>query len=146
MVKMIPQNHTVASEIILMIAGSFTGDVTDTQVLNDGNLLEIQESGGTPGFDLHLRFDNIIRFSGLVFKALYKPGTHHIEVHLFNYETGVSDEWMTIQETEGMNYRFIDIPDSEKYIKNSSVVLGFDHVPGGIASHEFFIDYVALVR
>ncbi len=144
--KIIPENHTVASEIVLMVAGSFTGGVTDTQVLNDGNLLEIQESGGTPGFDLHLRFDNVIRFSGLLFKALYKPGTHHVEVHLFNYETGTFDEWMTIQQTEGMNYRFIDIPDSEKYIKNSSVVFGFDHVPGGTASHRFFVDYVALVR
>ncbi len=144
--KMIPENHMLASEIILMVAGSFTGGIADIQILNDGNLLEIQESGGTPGFDLHLRFDNVIRFSGLVFKALYKPGTHHIEVHLFNYNTGVSDEWMTIQETEGMNYRFIDIPDSEKYIKNSTVILGFDHVPGGTPSHKFFIDYVALVR
>ena len=144
--KMIPENHTVSSEIILVVAAAVIGDITDIQVLNDGNELELQESGGTPGFDLHLRFDNIIRFTKLAFKAKYDPGSHYIEVHLFNYVTGVFDVWITIEQTAGMNYRFIDIPDSEKYIKNSSVVFAFDHVPSGVASHRFFIDYVALVR
>lgn len=143
--KMIPENHTVADEAALM-AGTTSSTVADLQVLNDGNVYNIIEGGGTPGFDLHLIFNHVLRFTGLAFKAQYDPGTHYIEVRLMNYVTGIRDTYTTVVQTSGMNYRFIDILDFTPYIKNSIVEIDFDHIPGGVASHRMNIDYVALVR
>ena len=143
--KMIPENHTVPDSAELM-AGNTSSTVSDLQVLNDGNDYLIEETGGTPGFDLHLEFCNILRFSRLAFKTMYNPGNHYVEVRLFNYITGVLDDFISIELTLGMNYRLIDIVDSASYIKNGIVQLEFDHIPGGIASHRMNIDYVALVR
>ncbi len=143
--ELIPKIHTVPDTATLM-AGTTSSTVSDLQVLNDGNTYDIIETGGTPGFDLHIEVNNVIRFSAIAYKAYYDPGTHYIEVQLWNYITGVWDTYTTIERTQGMNYRFIDVVDDEPYIRNSCVQIAFDHIPGGNASHRFFIDYVALVR
>ena len=144
--KLIPENHIVADSLELM-AGTSADTVADLQVLNDGNTYEIAESGGTPGFDLHLTFKNVIRFSALANKTRYDPGTHFIQVQLWNYVTGTWDNFTSIESSQGFNYRFIDIEDDTPYINNiGETMAAFDHVPGGTASHRMFIDYVALVR
>ena len=143
--KVIPENHAVASEAVLM-AGTTSSSVADLQVLNDGNTYDIVETGGTPGFDLHLMFKNILRFSAIDYKAHYDPGTHYVEVQLWNFLTFQWDTYTTIERTQGMNYRFIDVEDDMPYIRKGIVFMAFDHIPGGNASHRMFIDYAALVK
>lgn len=143
--KMIPENHTVP-DIATLMAGNTSSTVADLQVLNDGNTYLIEETGGTPGFDLHLVFNHVLRFTGLAFKAQYSPGTHYVEVRLMNYITGNRDTYTTVVKTSGMNYRFIDILDFTPYIKKGTVGIDFDHIPGGTGADRMNIGYVALVR
>ena len=143
--EIIPKDHTVP-DVANLMAGNSSSSVSYLQVLNDGNVYAIEETGGTPGFDLHMIVHNVIRFFAFAYKAYYDPGTHYIEIQLYNFLTGQWDTFTTIENHQGMDYRYIDIVDDAPYIKDNKVEIAFDHILGGNASHRMFIDYVALVR
>lgn len=143
--EIIPPKHMLASSIVLM-AGTTSDSISDIQAINDGNTYTVVETGGTPGFDIHIVFKNILRFSGITHKAYYDPGSHYIEEHLWNYDTGQFDVFTTIENTQGFNTRFIEIEECPCFIRNGEVIFAFDHIPGGNGAHRFHIDYVALVR
>jgi len=143
--KLIPENHTVASSVELL-EGTSSSTVTDLQVLNDGNSFDITEAAGTPGQRFKIFFVNIIRFSGLAFKAYY-DGNHYIEFQLYNCVTGSWDTQITIESSNGMDYRLIDVPNSPNYISNiGGVTARHYHPSAGNPADDSFIEYVALIR
>ncbi len=146
MMEIIPPAHMIADSVELT-AGSSSDSVSDLQTIYDGNNYHIDEIAGTPGFDLIITFINVLRFSKIAYSAYYAgSATHWVEMQLYNYETGAWETYTTIEDSNGMNYRFFDTTDFEQHVKKGEVKMRFCHVPSGTGAHDFYIDYAALIR
>ena len=147
-VAMIPLEHTVPTSLRLDV-GSSADTIADMIVLNDGFNYHIDEiNGANPPIDLTIFFTDIHRFSKLAYKAYYKgSATHFVSLLLYNHVTKSWNTLTTINHGLGMNYRFIDVPNASDYIRRSGVQARFLHNSiNGINSHDFYIEYTALVR
>ena len=144
---LIPENHTVADSVELIV-GTSASSVSDIQVQYDGNQYDLAEVAATPGIDLRINFKNVIRFSGIGYEAYYSgSATHWVEFQLWNYLTGEFETYATIENSNGMNYRFFDTQDFVEHVNNKGEVIArFYHPVSGNNSHDLYIDYVALIR
>jgi hypothetical protein len=129
----------------ITLVGTPTGTVADVQELNDGNTLDLAEVAGTPGMTIDFLFPDISSIKGFVFKGYYSGSSvHWIEIQLYNYVTTNWDVFMTFSSGFGMNYRYIEIPDDGPYISDGDAIIRAYHPQNGNASHDLYIDYVAL--
>lgn len=134
---------------LTLTAGVLTGDVTDVQTWQDGNVLQLAEVAATPGQDLEFNFTGVksIRRVGL---GMFYVGsaTHYIEVQIWNVTKAAWEVLWTFSAALGTNLRYSNIPnnkDGRDYIDAGVAKLRLFHPLGGNASHDSFIDYVALL-
>lgn len=126
-----------------------SGTVTDVQTWSDGNEVNISEVAGTPGYDVEYRIDNVADFCEIVI-AFYYVGssTHDCQVQIYD---DANTTWRGfINQTGaqlGHNTRYAILPDdSANYINSSDQVkIRFYHPKSGNASHDLYIDYVAII-
>ncbi len=125
--------------------GTITGTVSDIQELNDGNVLEIAEASGTPGISCEISFTKVNKIRGFAIKAYYSGSSSHwLETQLYNYITSAWDTFITYSDGNGMNYRYIEIPDGHKYVSDGDAIMRIYHPSNGTPSHDVYIDYAAL--
>ena len=117
----------------------------------DGNVMNVAEVAGVPGFDVVFTFTGINRFSFVGVSAYYGgSSTHNCTIDLWNVTTSA---WMTVfnfSSGPGQNYRFGDMPVANEFIGDyisaaDEVKLRFYHPISGNASHDLYIDYVSLI-
>ena len=127
------------------LTGTLTGTIADIQALNDGNVLIVNEASGAPGMLFDMEFSNVTSIQGLVFKGYYSGSTSHwVEIQLYNYLTTTFDIFMTFSNGNGMNYRYIEIPDGSPYISDGNSIMRAYHPSAGTPTHDLFIDYAAV--
>lgn len=145
--EIIPPQHKEPDSLSLVVGTSSDG-ISDIQTMNDGNEYHIDEVTGAPGTDLRITFNNVLRFANVVYNAYYESvsSTHTVLMEIYNYETQAWDAYTTIQPGLGYNYRYFDVPDYAAYIQDATVQIKFVHELAGSATHDFYIDYIALVR
>ena len=144
--ELIPPNHMIAKSVIL-VAGMSSSTVTDLLIQNAGNAYQVDEVSAVPGFDLRIKFVNILRFSKIAFAAYYKGRTnHHVAMQMFNQITGKWEKYCTLESSSGMSYQYFDAQNFVQYIKAGEVLMRFLHPGRGIVPGSTYIDYVALVR
>ena len=132
----------------MVAGGTPVGSITDVQTLLDGNVYQLPEVAATPGFDLEFDFENIKSIRGIVTMTRYTGlSTHIVTQRLYNYEDVQDDAFILINHTAtNYQYRTILIPDDSKYINASKEAqLIFYHETAGNNSHDFYVDYVALL-
>ena len=135
-----------ASIDAVTLIGTLTGTVSDVQSLNDGNVLIVNEVSGAPGILCDMEFSNVSTIRGIVFKGYYSgSASHWVEIQLYNYITTTWDIFMTFSDGNGMNYRYIEIPDGSPYISDGNSIMRAYHPSAGTPTHDLFIDYVALL-
>jgi hypothetical protein len=140
----------IAPDSVTVVAGGTPiGTVADMQAPMDGNIYDLPEATGTPGFDLEINFIDVVDIYGIVMRAYYAPqnSVHYAQLLIHNYSGGGSDDAIVhITPSVDHNYRTILIPDNTDFIDGSgNAQLTLFHPLGGNASHDMFIDYVALL-
>lgn len=147
----IPGIH-VSADSINVIVGTPTGDVTDIQNWQDGNVLQVQEAAATPGMNIEINFIDITDFRRLGL-SMYFSGTavHWVEVQLWNVTEAAWKTLFTFDAGLGLNYSYSDIPETPDAFRDfidgsGNVRMRLFHPTGGNAAHDSFIDYAALIR
>ena len=138
----------VPSTITVNAGGTPVGTVTDVQSLLDGNVYQIPEVAATPGFDIDFNFTNVASIGGFVSNIWYDgSATHNVALDLFNYTDVQQDSFLHVSHSASLySYRTVLMPDDTKYINGSNEAqLSLYHYSGGNASHDIYIDYIALI-
>jgi len=137
----------IAPGSLTLNTGTSADTVSDVQVANDGNTYNLAEVSGVPGFDLEFNFTNISNIVGFAFKGYYVGSSMHFAcIDLYNYDTTQWDTFITYENSNNFNYRYIDIPFDVDYIDGGgNAKVRVYHAVSGNAAHDFYIDYVALV-
>jgi hypothetical protein len=144
----IPGFHVVPDSIT-EIAGVFTGDVTDIQNWQDGNVLQVDEVAAAPGFDLELNYVNVENIRRAALMIGYDgSATHLVEAGLWDYIEEIRKVLWTIITSKGMNYYYADLPvPAANFIdENGNSKMFVCHETMGNAAHDAFIGYGALIR
>lgn len=144
----INQQFIVPASINLVTGGTPVGSVTDVQTLNDGNVYQVPEVTGVPGFDIEFNFTGVREISGFVSMIRYVgSATHVVTLRLQNYVDVQEDSFLTIPSSGTVySYRTVLIPDDTKYIDSSgNAQMILYHDSNGNASHDVYIDYIALI-
>ena len=137
-----------------VVTGTLTsGTVTDTQTWQDGNIVDVTEVTGVPGFDVQFTFTSVTDFCEIGISAYYVgSATHVAEIQIYDYTNTTWRTLYTLPGTSmGFNYRFSDLPipvatRQADYINGSDeVLIRFYHPTTGNASHDLYIDYVSIV-
>jgi hypothetical protein len=140
----------IAPVTVTVVAGGIpVGTIADMQTPMDGNTYDLPEDAGTPGFDLEINFTDVVDIYGIVLRAYYAPqnSVHYAQLLIHNYSGGGSDDAIVhITPSVDHNYRTILIPDNTDFLDGSgNAQLTLFHPQAGNASHDMFIDYVALL-
>lgn len=133
-----------------VVAGTIIGGgtVADVQEWQDGNILQIQEAAATPGQDIQFTVSDVISFRWIGISMYYSgSATHWVEVQIWDNNASAWKTIHTVQTGLGFNYRLTDIPpDSHDFVdENRDVLIRLYHPQGGNASHNTYIDYVAVI-
>jgi hypothetical protein len=137
-----------APSSLTLVAGTSTGTISDIQTLNDGNEYDLEEATGTPGQDLRLEFTGMSGVKGLVTKMYYSGGaTHYVSIDLYNYSTLAFDTLLNVTDADNHNLRTVLIPDGTNYRnQDGDAVVRIYHPLAGVASHDSYIEYAALLN
>ena len=130
---------------IALNTGTSSDALSDLTTVNDGNNYHIDEVTGVPGFDLEVIFSGLDRIKGIATKSQYAGG-HWTELQLYNYSTTTWDTFITIESSNGQNYRYIEIPDESDYLSSNAAKIRFYHPSTGNAAHDLYIDFVAITE
>lgn len=143
-------NFIVPTSLNVVAGGTPTGSITDVQTLLDGNVYQLPEVGATPGFDLEFDFTDVGTIAGFVTMTRYTGISNHIVSHrLYNYTDTQDDTFLLIPHTAtNYQYRTVLIPSDAKYIdgsNNAQMIFVHESAGTGGGSHNFYVDYVALL-
>jgi len=124
--------------------------VSDVQTMLDGNIYQLPEVTGTPGFDIEFAWTGITRIKGFAFRVLYVgTSTHQVTFRAYNYNTTVWDVLFEIPASLGYNYRCNQFPASNManyFDSGGNAKVKIYHDTAGNASHDLYVDYVAIVN
>lgn len=132
---------------ITVNTGSLTGTISDAQTLLDGNVVQVDEVTGTPGYDIEFGFTAVTDDPRFLVFRLHYDGIHNFALDIYNYNSTVWDRFHTILGgVSDYVWLHIDIPDPADYIDGSdNANIRLYHIDAGNAAHIMYIDYVALV-
>jgi len=142
-----PEIHLVPSSMVVNV-GTPTGDVTDVQHWQDGNVLQIAEAASTPGMDVVFKITGVRSFRRIGCAIRYQGSTTHwLEMGIYDNAAAAYKVIHSIENSNGQSYRFSDIPPNSHDFVNDDheVLVRVYHPTGGNAAHNAFIDYLALV-
>ncbi len=142
--------HKTGTTLTVNTGTLTSGTITDTQTWSDGNVVNVSEVTGSPGFDVEIEFTGVtdIKYIG---SAVYYAGSssHHCQVQIYDYQ---NTTWKQLWDFTGsgldQNYRFSDLPDPSNvsdYISSGTSKIRYYHPIGGNASHDLYIDYAAII-
>jgi len=142
----------ITADSVTLDVGTSANSVADLQTAHDGNTYDIAEVAGAPGIDLKVDFVNITAFNWVQIIAYYDGGaTHSVSIQLYNWNT---TSWDTFDSQDGVEKSMTDhsffVPDDSNYIGTGGdagkVRIRFNHTQSGNASHDEYIDVVALYQ
>jgi len=136
------------TSLTVQAGGTPIGSVSDIQNFLDGNVFNLPEAAGTPGFELDVDFTNVAAVYSVFSMIRYNGSTmHQVSFRIHNFNTEIDDEFHVINTTGAIfQCRTIYIPDDTDYIdgSNNCQVIIF-HNSAGNASHDLFVDYVSVL-
>jgi hypothetical protein len=145
---------------VTLTAGSSSDAVADLQTLGDGNFYHITEAAATPGQHLEVDFVSVDDFRQVQIVGSYSgAATHSIAVQLYNYTDTQWDTFNAMQDSQEDvstadgyilgSYGFY-VPNATDYIGTGGdlgdVIVRFYHTMAGNASHDTYLDVVALYK
>ena len=142
----VPGVHVVPDSITVIV-GTATGDVTNVQTWQDGNVLQIDEVAEAPGQNVEFDFINVTSIRRVAFSMYYDGSiTHFIEIQLFNFNTTAWQTLWTLTTELGLKYRYMDLPiRGDNFIDGGNAKMRFIHPTMGNAADDSFTDYAALI-
>lgn len=122
-----------------------SGSVSSLNTKGDSNTLTIQEVLGVPGYDVQVRFQNVVSFNVIHVYMRYTGG-HTCQTQLWNHVGAIWETQSSFNNQNGLIDFEISVADSFKYLDvNGTAYLRFYHPSTGVATHQLLLDSVHLV-
>jgi hypothetical protein len=138
-------SYKTADSVIETVTDGTSGGVAGTQTLFDGTVYKIEEDNTTPAIDVEFVFSGITKISKIVVSAYYLGAVSHaVRINLWNYTDVRWDTFHTLMTGLDYEQHFKTVPDDTKYICDGNAKIQLYHTENGIASHELYVDYMAL--
>ena len=127
-----------------------------TGVLDDGNVssinktdrnyVNVSEAAGMNPMTIHINFTGVSAFSNILMREWYDGGSGHvIRMGIFDCDGGYEEEYAPdITDMSGFAFSLYNVLDPLEHICGGNVSIQLRHVNNGIASHDFFLDYIVL--
>lgn len=132
--------------ITVNAGGTPVGTVDNVKEHHDGNIYQVPEVAATPGFDIDFNFENVAVVRGIVSHIWYNgSATHDVLLRLRNYSTSADDDFLIIPNSGYYGYRTILIEADYRYVDGTTAQASLYHASAGNASHDIYIDYIALL-
>lgn len=142
------RHHYAASSVSVIAGGTPVGTIAGVQEWDDGSVYQVPETATTPGYDIQFTFSDVGKINYIASNIHYNGlSTHQVEVQIYDV---TATQWKTLFQVPsslGYNYRFIDFKKDEVDFIDSSkqAKIRLYHVSGGDATHNVYIDYLAIV-
>lgn len=138
----------VPASLTKVSGGTPVGTVAGVQTMLDGTIYEVAEDAATPGFEIEFNFTGITKPPAEIVLRLQYSGTstHDVSVDLWDY-TGTPAYKQVSSFSTMLNYQVLVIPVANfaPFISSAGAAkLRLIHNTAGNASHDIYIDYVAL--
>jgi hypothetical protein len=135
-----------ANSINVVTSDGVTGTVSDVQTLADGNVLQIEEVGGSLGYEARFIFTAVTAFNNLFLYLYYHGGSNHtINVQIYNPTSTLWETVSTYTDQSGFTIIETSLVETAKYISGTNEVqVRIYHVSNGDATHYVEVDYIAL--
>jgi len=128
------------------ITGTPTGDISDIQIWQDGNQLQVTETNGTPGLRFTFTFVGVTSILRLFVMGYYNgSATHHLDIQMWNYTTSAWDQFCAMMTANDSQQFVCEVFDDTDYISGGASQVRFDHHVAGNNSHNVYLDYIALL-
>ena len=150
-IKAYVDNHertfTVPDGVTVNTGGTPVGTVAGVQTLLDGSVYQVPEVTGTPGFDVEFDFSGITAIRGIAANFYYDGGAlgHEVTIDIYDYDGTAWDSFLLVPSAATYSYRYIEFPNNSKYINSGAVLVRFYHGSAGNASHDLYVDYLAVL-
>jgi hypothetical protein len=128
------------------------GTVADVQGMYDGNILDIGEVTGVPGYDIEFNFTNVDRHPRFIVCRWRYDGssTHFVTIDIYNYTTASWDQVRVFKDSAlyfDSLTMYTPLGNNGDYVDGSgNAKIRFYHQTSGNASHDIKIDYVGLTH
>jgi hypothetical protein len=141
------QHYFLTPTALTHTVGTTTSVLSDMTAF-DANAYTVTEVAAAPAIDFELTFTGVRRVRFIAARARYAgSATHATRVQLYNYLTAAYDSFDAFNLAQAYEYHFIPVQDDAPYINASKEArVRFYHTETGNASHQFFVDYVAIVE
>jgi len=144
-----------ANGVTIVVGGTdATSVVANLRTAFDGLFFHVDEVAATPGINVLVDFAGVTRFTSVQCLSVYAgSSTHAVAIQLYNYTTTTWDTFNAAQDgqhditTVGgyiMDNHSFFVPDCRDYISAGVTLLRYYHTMAGTASHDLYIDCVAL--
>lgn len=147
-----PGYHIAPASIDVVTGVVNGGDVNSIKSWQDGSLLDLQETAGTPALDVLVNFTGIYSFSRIGIGMQYKGGANHnLVVELYDFVDIQFKRLTQFPYDLTIDYKFKDIPITPEiarfnFIDNGDVIVRICHTQSGNVAHQTLIDLVTLIR
>ena len=150
-----PESYSIqANSCTVSGGGGGSGTIDDVQTLYDNNWLIINEqnNGANPGFDIQFNFIEVGRLYGVVFMGHHElPANHDVNLLIYDFVNTQDEVILNFKPSDYPNYRSIIYPHTVN--TNQIDILGtagnvrltLQHPDNGNNSHKFNLYYVALL-
>ena len=147
----IPETIVYSANAITM--GSYgtynSGNLDSILVFGDyatpSGYYSINDTATAPGFEVFVRFDNVVQFNKVVLNINYTTTSPHtVDIDVFNYNTSAWDTIGTYSGLNGWTQFALGVISSTPYLSGNTANVRIYHVSTGNISHNTKIDYVAL--
>ncbi len=148
----VKRTYTVPTTQTVVTGTLSSGTVSDVQAWQDGNEVHISEVTGSPGFDVQYTFPNVTSIAEIMVGFYYVgSSSHDCQVQIYD---DANTTWKELLSQSGAglshNLRYVAFPDTDNmadYINGSDEVkVRFYHPTNGNASHDLYIDYMAVIH
>lgn len=133
---------------IATIDGTYDdGDLTSIQVPEDGLSYNVSEDSGANPLTIEINFTNVDNFDSIIGRVWYEGGLGHvIQIEILRTDTGVWENYLELTDTYDFINIYIPVFDPQNHIDaNGNTSIRFTHIQSGIPTHNFYIDYLAIV-
>ena len=123
------------------------GDIRDIQNWNDGNVLQIQEAAGIPGYDIEMLFEGVNSILEVAIFGYYVgSSTHYVNIQMYDYDASA---WLPVGPIEtslSLHCYESYLPTDSAFINGSNQAkVRLYHPVSGNASHDLYIACIGLL-
>lgn len=138
---------TYVVENITTYEGTYdSGNETNTWLPEEGLSYNVSEDAGGSPLLIEMNFTGVTTFDSVIGRIYYDGGQgHNVQLEIFRTDTGVWENYIEFTDATSFVNFYVPVYDPTKHLDGSNVSLRFDHAQNGIATHNFYIDYIALI-